>query len=43
MNVRMVAGNTNRRTYNASSFADQAIDFVCMGTSRASSDKHMNA
>ncbi|TFK82488.1 WSC-domain-containing protein [Polyporus arcularius HHB13444] len=28
--LRMVAGNTNRRTYNASSFADQAIDFVCM-------------
>ncbi|KAL7277062.1 hypothetical protein ACG7TL_008907 [Trametes sanguinea] len=27
---RMLAGDTTRRTFNASSFADQAIDFVCL-------------
>lgn len=26
----MLAGNPNRRTYDASSFADQAISFVCL-------------
>ncbi|OSD05015.1 WSC-domain-containing protein [Trametes coccinea BRFM310] len=28
--LRMVAGDTNRRTYNASSFADQAVSYVCL-------------
>lgn len=28
----MVAGDPNRKTYNASSFADQAVSFVCLGT-----------
>ncbi|KAI0709314.1 hypothetical protein C8Q76DRAFT_105863 [Earliella scabrosa] len=28
--LRMLAGNTNRRSYNSSSFADKAIDFVCL-------------
>lgn len=28
---QMVAGDTNRRSYNASSFADQAVSFVCLG------------
>lgn len=27
----MLAGDTNRRSYNASSFADQAISYVCLG------------
>ena len=26
----MLAGNPNRRTYDPSSFADQAISFVCL-------------
>ncbi|CDO71008.1 hypothetical protein BN946_scf184844.g12 [Trametes cinnabarina] len=30
--LRMVAGDTNRRTYNASSFADQAVSYVCLGS-----------
>ncbi|KAI0739627.1 hypothetical protein C8Q80DRAFT_1288255 [Daedaleopsis nitida] len=33
--LRMVAGDPNRRSYNASSFADQAIDFVCLDFSGA--------
>ncbi|KAI1789214.1 WSC-domain-containing protein [Ganoderma leucocontextum] len=33
--LRMVAGDTNRRTYNASSFADQAVSFVCLDYSGA--------
>ncbi|KAI8974795.1 WSC-domain-containing protein [Trametes punicea] len=28
--LRMLAGDTTRRTYNASSFADQAVSFVCL-------------
>jgi hypothetical protein len=28
--LRMIAGNPYRRTYDASSFADQAISFVCL-------------
>lgn len=28
--LRMIAGNPYRRTYNASSFADQAVSFVCL-------------
>ncbi|KAI0676190.1 WSC-domain-containing protein [Trametes maxima] len=28
--LRMLAGDTARRTYNASSFADQAVSFVCL-------------
>ncbi|OBZ65507.1 putative fungistatic metabolite [Grifola frondosa] len=28
--LRMLAGDTNERTYNASSFADQAISYVCL-------------
>ncbi|KAI0074287.1 WSC-domain-containing protein [Panus rudis PR-1116 ss-1] len=28
--LRMLAGDPNRRTYNASSFADQAISYVCL-------------
>lgn len=28
--LRMVSGNPNRRTFDASSFADQAINFVCL-------------
>ncbi|KAI9062007.1 WSC-domain-containing protein, partial [Trametes sanguinea] len=28
--LRMVAGDTNRRTYNASSYADQAVSYVCL-------------
>ncbi|KAI0748179.1 WSC-domain-containing protein [Daedaleopsis nitida] len=35
---RMIAGDTNRRSFNASSFADQAVDFVCLD----SSDEHAN-
>ena len=27
----MIAGDVNRRTYNASSFADQAITYHCLG------------
>ena len=27
----MVAGNPNRKTYNASSFEDQAVSYVCLG------------
>ena len=37
----MIAGDSNRRTYNASSFQDQAIDFVCMGTSHGPSQKQV--
>ncbi|KAM5543649.1 hypothetical protein V8D89_002900 [Ganoderma adspersum] len=33
--LRMLAGDTERRTYNVSSFADQAIDFVCQDFSGA--------
>ena len=29
--LRMVAGDTNRKTYNASSFEDQAVSYVCLG------------
>ena len=28
----MVAGDTNRRTYNASDFSNQAVSYVCLGT-----------
>lgn len=28
--LRMIAGNPNRRTYDGSSFADQAVSFVCL-------------
>ena len=28
---QMLAGDTNRRSFNSSSFADKAIDFVCLG------------
>lgn len=28
---KMLAGDTNRRSFNSSSFADTAIDFVCLG------------
>ena len=31
--LRMVAGDTNCKTYNTSSFADQAFSYVCFGTS----------
>ena len=37
--LRMVAGDTNRKTYNASSFADQAVSFVCLGTSQFRASK----
>ncbi|KAI0823488.1 WSC-domain-containing protein [Trametes gibbosa] len=33
--LRMVAGDTTRRTYNASSFADQAVSYVCLDYSGA--------
>ncbi|PIL30120.1 hypothetical protein GSI_07738 [Ganoderma sinense ZZ0214-1] len=33
--LRMVAGDSTRRTYNASSFADQAVSFVCLDYSGA--------
>ena len=33
--LRMVAGNPNRGTYNASSFADKAVSFVCLDYSGA--------
>ncbi|KAM5541687.1 hypothetical protein V8D89_004668 [Ganoderma adspersum] len=33
--LRMIAGDTNRRTYNASNFADQAVSFVCLDYSGA--------
>ncbi|RPD60379.1 WSC-domain-containing protein [Lentinus tigrinus ALCF2SS1-7] len=33
--LRMVAGDTNRKTYNASSFADQAVSYVCLDYSGA--------
>ncbi|EJF58364.1 WSC-domain-containing protein [Dichomitus squalens LYAD-421 SS1] len=33
--LRMLAGDTERRSYNASSFADQAISFVCQDFSGA--------
>ncbi|TFK82879.1 WSC-domain-containing protein [Polyporus arcularius HHB13444] len=33
--LRMLAGDTNRRSYNASSFADQAVSFVCQDFSGA--------
>ncbi|TBU27990.1 hypothetical protein BD311DRAFT_664324 [Dichomitus squalens] len=36
--LRMIAGNTNRRSYNASDFAQQAISFVCLDDS----DDHVN-
>ena len=29
--LRMVAGDTNRKTYNASSFEDHAVSYVCLG------------
>lgn len=28
--LRMIAGNPNRRTFDSSSFADQAVSFVCL-------------
>ena len=37
--LRMVAGDTNRKTYNASSFADQAVSFVCLGASQFRASK----
>ncbi|KAI0628684.1 WSC-domain-containing protein [Trametes polyzona] len=33
--LKMVAGDTNRRTYNSSSFADQAVSYVCLDYSGA--------
>ncbi|RDX43613.1 WSC-domain-containing protein [Lentinus brumalis] len=33
--LRMIAGDTNRRSYNASSHADQAVTFVCQDFSGA--------
>ncbi|TFK85981.1 WSC-domain-containing protein [Polyporus arcularius HHB13444] len=33
--LRMVAGDPNRKTYNASSFADQAVSYVCLDYSGA--------
>ncbi|KAI1789216.1 WSC-domain-containing protein [Ganoderma leucocontextum] len=33
--LRMVAGDTNRRSYNASDFAQQAVSFVCLDESGA--------
>ncbi|KAI0754011.1 hypothetical protein C8Q80DRAFT_1093669 [Daedaleopsis nitida] len=33
--LRMVAGDTNRRSYNASNFADQAVSYVCLDYSGA--------
>ncbi|KAI0367419.1 WSC-domain-containing protein [Pilatotrama ljubarskyi] len=33
--LKMVAGDTNRRTYNASSYADQAVSYVCLDYSGA--------
>ncbi|KAM5541685.1 hypothetical protein V8D89_004666 [Ganoderma adspersum] len=33
--LRMVAGDTNRRSYNSSDFAQQAVSFVCLDDSDA--------
>ena len=30
---RMMAGSASRNTFNASSYADQAVSFVCLGVS----------
>ncbi|KAI0330773.1 WSC-domain-containing protein [Cubamyces sp. BRFM 1775] len=36
--LRMLAGDTFRRTYNASSFEEQAIDFVCLTANGGSNE-----
>ncbi|PIL30122.1 hypothetical protein GSI_07699 [Ganoderma sinense ZZ0214-1] len=33
--LRMVAGDTNRRSYNSSDFTQQAVSFVCLGADAA--------
>lgn len=36
--LEMVAGNSTRRSYNASSFADQAISYACLDFGKDHSD-----